>query len=76
MQYLFVDGAYLRTAMEDWGRKWFNEPAIFNTWELGGGYGKVFYYDALPTQMRDETDADFEDRKARTANAEGLPTFQ
>jgi hypothetical protein len=29
MNYLFVDGAYLQARMDDWGRRWFDEPTSF-----------------------------------------------
>ena len=58
MNYLFVDGAYLSRAMGDWGMKWYGEAVSFSPIHLGSQFDKVFYYDALPPQKEDMSDAD------------------
>ena len=62
MAYLFVDGAYLSKAMDDWGNRWYGEPVTFFPPMLGRLYEKVFYYDTLPPREEDEAEAAFQSR--------------
>ena len=62
--YMFIDGAYLDACVNEFCAKWFGEPGPLHYQLLGYntlGYSetKVFYYDALPLQRKDEPPSEF-----------------
>jgi uncharacterized LabA/DUF88 family protein len=63
IKYLFIDGACLDNILIRIGKELFNGDKVDLVHEyLGGGYDKVFYYDALPRKNKGESEADFADR--------------
>lgn len=66
IEYLFVDGGYLRKRMEEVSRVHFEgERFPLPTSLLVSGFQKTFYYDCLPAKNRTETEADWDNRKER-----------
>lgn len=65
VQYLFVDGAYFRRAMEYLVTRYFADerPAI-DLRSLGSQFRRVFYYDCLPSRKSGESAGDYEMRIA------------
>jgi len=64
-KYLFIDGAYLREVIADFGKYWFETANVpFQYAALAYGHTKVFYYDCLPVQRSSESQEDFEFRLA------------
>ena len=58
--YMFVDGAYLDGCVGDFCRKWFGGAQYELDYRvMSSGARKVFYYDALPIQRKEETEAEF-----------------
>lgn len=63
VKYLFIDGSYLKKALDCISNKFFNNEEITIAPErLAAGYQKSFYYDCLPTQRKDEELNDYEAR--------------
>ncbi|MBB4370109.1 ABC-type cobalt transport system substrate-binding protein [Bradyrhizobium sp. cir1] len=63
-KYLFIDGACLRTTIEEIGKRYAPGQVLRVDYDrLTGGYDKVFYYDALPAKRSGETDEDFSIRR-------------
>jgi uncharacterized LabA/DUF88 family protein len=63
IKYLFIDGACLDNILIRIGKELFNGDKVDLVHEyLGGGYDKVFYYDALPRKNKGESEVDFADR--------------
>jgi hypothetical protein len=67
--YLFIDGAYFREALTDFGTEWFGTPDVDLDYpslrhRIGPAPGaqKVFYYDCLPGRHSGETDEAFNER--------------
>ncbi|MBH5398576.1 NYN domain-containing protein [Bradyrhizobium sp. CNPSo 4010] len=59
-KYLFIDGACLRTTIEEIGKRYVPGQVLRIDYDrLTGGYDKVFYYDALPAKRNGETDEEF-----------------
>src|SRR5258706_1794816 len=65
VRYLFIDGAYLRCALEEKSRRYFpSEQITLNYQQFTNGYKKKFYYDCLPPKNKGETREDYETRIA------------
>lgn len=61
--YLFVDGSYLRKALQTLSEALFDGVAIaVDPGALTSGFRRAFYYDCLPAKRRGESDLDFEER--------------
>jgi len=68
-KYLFIDGAYLRAVISDFGKYWYGiEDVPFRYNALALGHKKVFYYDCLPIARSDETEDAFALRLAAQEN--------
>lgn len=58
--YLFVDGNCLRARLRQIAERYVGNSQLTLFWpNLGGGYRKVFYYDALPCPKPNQSAADF-----------------
>lgn len=64
--YMFIDGASLEKTADDFGIKWFGEPAEIDYRSLGQAHRRVFYYHALPSQRKNENPTDFDARLTKT----------
>ena len=67
IQYLFIDGGYVREALSAFGAEWFGQPDLPIDYSLFQGHvgaQKVFYYDCLPPKTKDEQPADYAARIA------------
>jgi uncharacterized LabA/DUF88 family protein len=63
--YLFVDGASLSYALQDASSRYFsNVPIEIDYSRFGSFFTKIFYYDAIPVQEQDESEADYKKRIA------------
>jgi uncharacterized LabA/DUF88 family protein len=63
IQYLFIDGACLRTILDDYSQIYFGgETMDLNFAQFTGHFSKVFYYDSTPGQKHKESNADYEAR--------------
>ena len=63
IEYLFVDGGYLRKHLDEWSRVFFSGARIevdFN--QVARGFQKTFYYDCLPPQNKGELHEAYEKR--------------
>jgi len=63
IEYLFVDGGYLRKHLDEWSRVFFPGARIevdFN--QVARGFQKTFYYDCLPPQNKGELHEAYEKR--------------
>jgi uncharacterized LabA/DUF88 family protein len=69
MAYLFVDGAYLTRVLQEWGVAWVDRPQEFAPSAVQNSlvvrYEKVFYYDSLAPLAPNESQQDFEKRRAK-----------
>jgi len=65
-QYLFVDGAYLRSVLERKATRFFGGEAIEVDYHslFVSGFNKRFYYDCLPPKKNNETRQDYDARIA------------
>lgn len=63
VSYLFIDGAYLKRALEVLSSTFFGGISLpVDYSRLSAGFTKVFHYDCLPEQKADEADADYQSR--------------
>lgn len=63
IQYLFIDGGYLRGYLEDLSATIFNDYSIeLDFTSLSRGFEKTFYYDCCPPQKKAERKAEYEKR--------------
>jgi uncharacterized LabA/DUF88 family protein len=63
VEYLFIDGAYLREVVSQKSRACFNGDNIELDFEaLSTGFQKKFYYDCLPPKKSGENQEDYENR--------------
>jgi len=63
--YLYVDGASLRTRIKNASDKFFNGTAFdVDFRQLKGAFAKVFYYDAIPVRANGEDEATWHARTA------------
>jgi uncharacterized LabA/DUF88 family protein len=61
--YLFIDGNYLQELIKQISKDWFEGQYEMDYPQLGGNFTKVFYYDAMPIQGKNESNDDFEKHK-------------
>ena len=60
-RYLFLDGGCLRARLKDIATRYCRgAPLKINWWGPSGGFQKIFYYDALPSQKPNQSDEEFE----------------
>ncbi len=60
IEYLFVDGAYLKKSYAEASRQHFNnEPFQMDFRKLAGGFTKVFYYDCLAPRDNGEGEEEY-----------------
>lgn len=64
LTYAFIDGAYLTALLSELGLKFLDEPLQIDYASLAAGCKKTFYYDSLPARKGNESDEDYEDRRA------------
>jgi uncharacterized LabA/DUF88 family protein len=63
VEYLFVDGAYLRRHLDEWSRDFFSEARIeLDFAQFAHGFQKTFYYDCLPPKNKSELQEAYEER--------------
>lgn len=63
INYLFIDGGYLRKVTDSISQKLgFNQTILLRWEDVISGYEKVFYYDSLPPQRRGEDITDYNQR--------------
>ena len=63
IEYLFVDGAYLKKVWEEASRRHFNnEPFQMDFRKVAGNFTKVFYYDCLAARDDREADEEYGER--------------
>lgn len=63
IKYLFIDGGYLRKAIEGISKRYFDEEPIDIIFEnISKGFTKTFYYDCPAPQKRNETVDDYKER--------------
>lgn len=62
--YLFIDGNYLEQLIQDASRDWFDGQLEIDYEQIGHGFTKVFYYDAMPVKKPSETEDQFREREA------------
>jgi uncharacterized LabA/DUF88 family protein len=66
VQYLFVDGGYLRGVLKEKSERYFSsEEILLDYGRFLRGYKKTFYYDCLPAKKTGETMQDYENRVAQ-----------
>lgn len=62
-EYLFIDGAYLRSCLEKWSNAFFKGDQMeLNFPAFARGFQKTFYYDCLPAQKKEESRDEYEQR--------------
>jgi uncharacterized LabA/DUF88 family protein len=63
IKYLFIDGGSLDSVLTTFAQKLFaNQEPEINYRELAKEFQKVFYYDCIPAQRKDESDAEYKNR--------------
>lgn len=63
ISYLFIDGGCLDSVLAIFSKELFSDQKIeIDYYRLAKGYQKVFYYDCLPVQKKDENDSDYQKR--------------
>jgi uncharacterized LabA/DUF88 family protein len=66
IHYLFIDGGCLRDMLSRVSETYFNGDEVTLDYSVlssyGGGFSKIFYYDALPPKKTDESDEVYERR--------------
>jgi uncharacterized LabA/DUF88 family protein len=63
ISYLFIDGGCLDCVLGTFSKELFSDQEIeIDYYRLAQGYKKVFYYDCLPDQKRDESDSDYQNK--------------
>ncbi len=63
VEYLFIDGAYLRKCLDSWSSKFFKGKPVELDFEiLAKGFQKTFYYDCLSPQNKGENQVDYDNR--------------
>lgn len=63
VRYLFIDGGCLDTILDTFSKELFSGQEIEIDYNcLADGYQKVFYYDCLPAQKKDEDDSEYKTR--------------
>ncbi len=63
VEYLFVDGAYLRKHLEEWSRDFFSGVRIeLDFAQFAHGFQKTFYYDCLPPKKKGELQEPYDER--------------
>ena len=77
-EYLFVDGQCLQHAIRDIEQD-LDVSINFSYKKLGAGFKRVFYYDCLPRQKKDESEQDYLERikpiQTRHDHLRSLPGF-
>lgn len=63
IEYLFIDGAYLRNRLDEWAKDFFSGIHIdLDFAQFARGFQKTFYYDCLPPRKKDEMAEAYEER--------------
>jgi hypothetical protein len=63
VEYLFVDGAYLRRHLDEWSRDFFSGARIeLDFAQFARGFQKTFYYDCLPPKKKAELQEAYDER--------------
>jgi uncharacterized LabA/DUF88 family protein len=63
VEYLFVDGAYLRRHLDEWSRDFFSGACIeLDFAQFAHGFQKTFYYDCLPPRIDGELQEAYDER--------------
>jgi len=63
IEYLFIDGAYLRECLNDKVNKFFNGDQIeLDYTQVSRSFQKTFYYDCLPPNKNNDRPDDYEER--------------
>jgi uncharacterized LabA/DUF88 family protein len=63
VEYLFVDGAYLRRHLEEWSRDFFSRvPIELDFAQFARGFQKTFYYDCLAPKKKGELQELYDER--------------
>jgi uncharacterized LabA/DUF88 family protein len=63
VEYLFVDGAYLREHLDEWSKDFFSGERIeLDFAQFASGFQKTFYYDCLPPKNKREPGEAYNDR--------------
>lgn len=63
-RYLFIDAASLDARVKQLSENVANGAELsLNWWQVGAGYQKIFFYDALPGQKKSEADEDYQLRR-------------
>ena len=63
IKYLFIDGGALDSILQQFSDKLFNKvPVEIDYLRLANGFQKVFYYNSLPAQRKNEKDDDYKER--------------